>query len=65
LASEIVNDEPAMAPASSRQFAWEMLNDPYESEDDSPFFQWLRDSQSVMIDWSTFGIEPPDLQSPC
>jgi hypothetical protein len=64
LAAEFDNDEPAMALAYSRKFVWECFHQPSPPVPDDPFCRWLRDNKSVKIDWSAFGIETTDLQTP-
>jgi hypothetical protein len=35
-----------------------------ESETTDPFYQWLHDDHAVRIDWSTFGIDKLQKESP-
>lgn len=53
-----------MAMAYSRKLIWECFHQPSTSVNEDPFGRWLRDNKSVKIDWSAFGIDSADLQTP-
>jgi hypothetical protein len=54
-----------MAQADSEQSLSEFVAGLCQTDADDPFVRWLRDNKSMMIDWSTLGIEKirPESQS--